>query len=203
MGRKPGVDSASCVRIQSVRAPQANREAAMSATGAAREDRIELRATKEEKRILATAAAYERLDVTSFIMRNVLPAAREVVERAERIVLSERDTVRVLGLYSISPGSIDFARVPAKLTRKLGRYDVPVFRLGRLAIDRSVQGQGLGSDLFLAAGERALAVSAEVGGVALAIDAKDENAARWYERFGALPLLDDPLKLILPLATIG
>jgi Protein of unknown function (DUF1778) len=43
-----------------------------------RNDRIELRATKEEKRLLATAAAYERLEVTSFIMRNVLPAARQV-----------------------------------------------------------------------------------------------------------------------------
>ena len=75
----------------------------MSANSAAREDRIELRATKEEKRLLATAAAYERLDVTSFIMRNVLPAAREVVDRAERIVLSERDTVRVLELLESPP----------------------------------------------------------------------------------------------------
>ena len=75
----------------------------MSATSAAREDRIELRATKEEKRILAAAAAYERLDVTSFIMRSVLPAAREVVDRAERIVLSERDTVRVLELLENPP----------------------------------------------------------------------------------------------------
>jgi uncharacterized protein (DUF1778 family) len=75
----------------------------MAATGAAREDRIELRATKEEKRILATAAAYERLDVTSFIMRNVLPTAREVVDRAERIVLSERDTERVLKLLESTP----------------------------------------------------------------------------------------------------
>lgn len=75
----------------------------MSATGAAREERIELRATKEEKRILATAAAYERLDVTSFIMRNVLPAAREVVDRAERIMLSERDSVRVLALLENPP----------------------------------------------------------------------------------------------------
>ena len=73
------------------------------ATGAAREDRIELRATKEEKRILASAAAYERLDLTSFIMRNVLPAARAVVDRAERIVLSERDTVRVLELLEKPP----------------------------------------------------------------------------------------------------
>jgi uncharacterized protein (DUF1778 family) len=75
----------------------------MSTSGSAREDRIELRATKEEKRILATAAAYERLDVTSFIMRNVLPAAREVVDRAERIVLSERDSARVLELLENPP----------------------------------------------------------------------------------------------------
>jgi uncharacterized protein (DUF1778 family) len=75
----------------------------MSTISAAREDRIELRATKEEKRLLATAAAYERLDVTSFIMRTVLPTAREVVDRAERIVLSERDTVRVLELLENPP----------------------------------------------------------------------------------------------------
>src|SRR6266853_2353634 len=106
MGRKPGVDSASCVRIQSVHALQANREAAMSVTGAARKDRIELRATKEEKRILATAAAYERLDVTSFIMRSALPAAREAVDRAERIALSERDTMRVLELLENPPQPI-------------------------------------------------------------------------------------------------
>ncbi|MBI2965619.1 MAG: DUF1778 domain-containing protein [Chloroflexi bacterium] len=75
----------------------------MLATTAAREDRIELRATREEKRLLATAAAYERLDVTSFIMRTVLPAAREVVDRAERIVLTERDTARILELLENPP----------------------------------------------------------------------------------------------------
>jgi len=73
---------------------------------------------------------------------------------------------------------------------------------GRLAVDLSMQGQGLGGDLLLAAGERALAVAAQVGGVALAIDAKDERAARWYQRFGACALLDDPCKLILPLPSI-
>jgi len=78
-------------------------EAGMPSSTEARKDRIELRATKEEKRLLATAAAYERLDVTSFIMRNVLPAARNVVERTERIVLSERDTVRVLELLENPP----------------------------------------------------------------------------------------------------
>jgi uncharacterized protein (DUF1778 family) len=75
----------------------------MPAAGSARDDRIELRATKEEKQLLSKAAAYERLDVTSFIMRSVLPAAREVVGRAERIVLSERDTARVLELLEHPP----------------------------------------------------------------------------------------------------
>ncbi|MHB8455735.1 MAG: type II toxin-antitoxin system TacA family antitoxin [Acidiferrobacterales bacterium] len=75
----------------------------MATSSLTRADRIELRATKEEKRLLAAAAAYERLDVTSFIMRNVLPAAREVVEHAERIVLSARDSARVLKLLENPP----------------------------------------------------------------------------------------------------
>jgi GNAT superfamily N-acetyltransferase len=119
------------------------------------------------------------------------------------VAVSPAEPARILGYYSISPGAVEFTRVPAKLTKRLGRYEVPVFRLGRLAVDLSLQGRGLGGDLLLAAGERSLAVAAEVGGVALAIDAKDEKAARWYERFGALPLLDDPLKLILPLSVIA
>ena len=68
-----------------------------------RDGRLELRATKEEKRLLAAAAAYERLDVTAFIMRQVLPAAQKVVERNERIVLSGRDTDRVQELLENPP----------------------------------------------------------------------------------------------------
>lgn len=118
------------------------------------------------------------------------------------VAVARAEPSHILGFYSISPGAIEFARVPAALTRRLGRYDVPIFRLGRLAVSRTIQGQGLGGELLVAAGERALRVAADVGGVALAIDAKDRAAARWYERFGAPPLLDDPLKLILPLAAV-
>lgn len=75
----------------------------MPTNAATREGRIELRATRDEKRILAAAAAYERLDVTSLVMRTALPAAREVINRAERIVLSERDTTRILDLLENSP----------------------------------------------------------------------------------------------------
>ncbi len=75
----------------------------MASPTAVRDDRIELRASKEEKRLLVSAAAEERLDVTSFIMRRVMPAAREVVERSERVELSDRDSARVLKLLENPP----------------------------------------------------------------------------------------------------
>ena len=75
----------------------------MPITQAPREERIELRATKEEKQLLTAAAACERQDLTSFILRNVLSVAREVVEQSERITLSERDTYRVLDLLENPP----------------------------------------------------------------------------------------------------
>ena len=65
----------------------------------------------------------------------------------------------ILGYYSISPASVEFTRVPAVLTRKLGRYEVPAFRLGRLAVSVSVQGQRIGLALLFAAGRRALSVA--------------------------------------------
>ncbi len=89
-------------------------------TAPARDDRIELRATKEEKRLLAAAAAYERLDVTSFVLRAALPAAREVVARNERIVLSERDTERVLALLENPPEP-----TPALLAAARRRFGAP------------------------------------------------------------------------------
>lgn len=79
---------------------------------------------------------------------------------------------------------------------------MPAFRLARLAVDRKVQGQGIGGQLLLAAGRRCLLASAEVGGVALLIDAKNEKVAAWYASYGAVPMLDMPLTLLLPLATV-
>ena len=100
--------------------------------------------------------------------------------RSDRIALSERDTRHVLDPLE----------------------NPPVFRLGRLAVDRSMQGQGLGGQLLFSSGERCLAVAAAVGGVALAIDAKNDRAAAWYRGFGAVPLVDAERQLVLPLATI-
>src|SRR2546425_11903504 len=86
--------------------------------------------------------------------------------------------------------------------RGLARHDVPGFRLARSAVNRRAQGHGLGGQLLLAAGKRCLLASAEVGGGVLVIAAENERVAGWYASYGAVPLLDAPLSLLLPLATI-
>jgi GNAT superfamily N-acetyltransferase len=115
------------------------------------------------------------------------------------VAVSDEDTARILGFYSLSPASIDFARTPDIVKRGLARHEVPVFRLCRLAVDQSLQGMGLGGQLLLAAGRRCIRASIEVGGVALLIDAKNVGVASWYASYGALPLSDDPLSLLIPL----
>jgi len=119
------------------------------------------------------------------------------------VAIDAASPTAILGYYTLSPASIDYARTPAVVSRGLGRYEVPVFRLGRLAVAAAMQGRGLGAGLLLAAGRRCLVVSAEVGGVALLIDAKSDRVAQWYEGFGAVRLTDAPLTLVLPLKTIS
>ncbi len=119
------------------------------------------------------------------------------------VAVDDSDGSTILGFYSLTPASLDFGRTPEIIRRGLARHDVPGFRLARLAVDQRFQGEGLGGQLLLAAGRRCLMASAEVGGIVLAIDAKNERVAKWYARFGAMPLGDAPLTLLLPLATIA
>ncbi|MBV8811533.1 MAG: hypothetical protein JO033_22935 [Acidobacteriaceae bacterium] len=118
------------------------------------------------------------------------------------LAISDADNETILGYYSLSPASVAYARTPEIVRRGLARYEVPAFRLARMAVDRNVQGQGLGGQLLLSAGKRCLLAAAEVGGFAMLIDAKNARVAAWYQSYGALPLLDAPLSLMIPLTTV-
>lgn len=119
------------------------------------------------------------------------------------VATPDADPTTILGYYTLSPASLVYARAPKSITAKLARYDVPVFRLGRLAVSARVQGRGLGGALLLRAGARCLSVAEVVGGVALLIDAKSPRAAAFYQSYGAVALQDSPLTLILPLSTLA
>ncbi len=118
------------------------------------------------------------------------------------LAIDDTDGRTIFGFYSVSPASIAYARTPMLVRRGLARHEVPAFRLARLAVALPCQGRGLGGQLLLAAGRRCLLAATEVGGVALLIDAKNERAASWYASYGAVPLLDAPLALLLPLGTL-
>jgi uncharacterized protein (DUF1778 family) len=73
--------------------------------------RIELRLRPEDKAMLTRVATLERLDLTGYILRSVLPQAAAVIEREEHLQLSERDSLRILELLENPPAA------PARLVR--------------------------------------------------------------------------------------
>lgn len=119
------------------------------------------------------------------------------------LAIDKTDDKTILGFYSLAPGSLAYADTPEIVRRGLARHDVPGFRLARIATDLRWQGQGLGGELLACAARRCLRAAAEVGGVVLIIDAKNDRAARWYSNYGAVPLSNQPLKLVMPLATFA
>lgn len=66
-------------------------------------NRLAVRLSAEEKSTIARAAVIEHVDLTAFVVRNALEAAREVIDRDERLVLSRRDSRRVLELLEYPP----------------------------------------------------------------------------------------------------
>jgi GNAT superfamily N-acetyltransferase len=107
----------------------------------------------------------------------------------------------IAGYYTLSSTSVQLPELPAQIVRKLPRYPlVPATLLGRLAVDRRQQGKGYGR--FLLADALYRASRSEVASFAVIVDAKDENARRFYERESFLPFPDQPMKLFRPMADI-
>ena len=69
--------------------------------------RIELRLRPEDKATLTRAASIKRLDLTGYILRSVLPQAQANISEAERLILSERDSLHVLALLENPPAAPD------------------------------------------------------------------------------------------------
>jgi GNAT superfamily N-acetyltransferase len=108
----------------------------------------------------------------------------------------------IAGYYTLSAADVALKDMPDDVARRLPRYPVVlVARIGRLAIDRDFQGKRLGAAMLWDAANRSL--RAEMGVFALAVDAKDEQAASFYRHHGFVRLPSQPLKLFLPLSTIA
>ena len=119
------------------------------------------------------------------------------------LAIDNTDNKTILGFYSLAPGALAYAETPEIIRLGLARHDVPGFRLARIATHVRAQGRGLGGQLLAAAARRCLRAAAEVGGVMLINDARNDRVARWYASYGAVPLKDKPLTLVMSLATFA
>lgn len=108
----------------------------------------------------------------------------------------------VIGYYTLSTLSIELNQLPEKLARKLPRHQVPAALIGRLAVSKAAQGQGIGKMLLADAIKRTLAVGDQIAIYAMVVDVIDDSVKGFYEQFGFTQLSDDSPRLFLPLKSI-
>lgn len=113
-------------------------------------------------------------------------------------VTTRADSTVVAAYYSLVYAAIDQKRLPARVVKGLGKYDIPVMLLARLAVDHRAQGKGLGKALLKDAVLRTMQAAEIAGLKLLLVHAKDQAAADFYHNHGFEPVVDDPLRLFLP-----
>lgn len=115
------------------------------------------------------------------------------------VLLDQSSPNQILGYYSISFGALRLNEISVEEQKKLPKHPVPAARMGRLAVDDAQRGKGFGELLLQNAVKRCLAVRGEIACYALVVDAKNEAAARFYEKYGFLPCTEQELQWYLPL----
>ncbi len=107
----------------------------------------------------------------------------------------------ILGFFALNLCQLKAESLTPEEAKRLPRA-VSAVRLGRLAVTRTMQRQGIGRILLVAAMEKFLEIFETAGGIGLFVDAKDAEAKRYYEQFGFVSLPSNELELFLPVKTI-
>lgn len=118
-------------------------------------------------------------------------------------VLTEESSDEVHGFYTISASSIPFQQVPATVSKRIPHHPLPAMLLGRLAVDQRFHGQGLGNILLKDAFTRIQNLAMQCGIFCIEVDAIDDAAVQFYQRYGFVQLVDQPHRLILTLSTLN
>jgi predicted GNAT family N-acyltransferase len=126
----------------------------------------------------------------------------ETKDLARTYVLVQNGEAAIKGYYALSNHTVVYEALPEDQAKGLPQIDMPVVLIGRLAIDLSVQGQKLGEFLLIDALRRSEYLADKIGIRAVEVDAINEPAKRFYEKYGFLTLLDNPQHLFLPMHII-
>ncbi len=135
----------------------------------------------------------------SYLRRQAAQDARRRIAQVF-VAVGERPG-EIAGYYTLSAASFEKDRLPVELARRLPHYPVPAVVIGRLAVDRGHQGRGLGELLLLDAIRRVVRASDMVGVYAMVVDAKNDRALAFYERYGFRSFPSTARRLFLPLRT--
>lgn len=136
-----------------------------------------------------------------FIQDQVYDWVRRQLAQVYVLIRTDEST-RVLGYFTLNMTRIDASDLPSKLASKFPRSaEIGAVLLGKLAVDLSFQGQGLGRDLLMAALDDAVAVSGKVAAFAVVVDAIDGDAAAFYRRHGFEHFPERSSRLFLPMTT--
>lgn len=108
----------------------------------------------------------------------------------------------VAGFYTLGAGSIEHETLPPEAAKRLTGYPGPFALTGRLAVDRRWSRKGLGSSLVADAFRRVVQASEALAVYAVAVDAKDERATRFYERLGFIRLPESERRLFFPTSAV-
>jgi len=138
--------------------------------------------------------------LTDFLCKFAVQNARKNISRT--FVLTAHNSVDIAGYYSLCSQSISFDSMPENFSNKLPRYPIPAAHIGRLAVDKNHQGQGLGAMLLADAIKRICTISEQIGINAVTVHALNQTAREFYKAFGFIPFKDDQFHLFLPLKTI-
>ena len=117
-------------------------------------------------------------------------------------LLIDEETGSVAGYFAIAPHLLSRADAPPRIGRG-APTQIPSILLAKLAVDRGVQGHGLGSDLLIKALETIVEAARAAGGKIVVVDAIDENARTFYEHHDFEVTPDDPSRLVKKLSTIA
>jgi ribosomal protein S18 acetylase RimI-like enzyme len=129
-------------------------------------------------------------------------ASQDIRRRVAQVFVALGGTPETIaGYYSLSAASFERDELPPPLAKRLPHYPVPAAILGRLAVDREQQGRGLGETLLLDALRRVVRASAILAVYAMVVDAKNDRAVAFYERYGFRAFSTEQRRLFLPLET--
>jgi GNAT superfamily N-acetyltransferase len=134
-----------------------------------------------------------RDQLNRFLIRFALP--NQQANASQTYVGLSGDSV--IGFYTLVVGQVTYDGAPERLTKGSARHPMPIMLLARLAVGVDWQGQGVGAGLLKDAMLRTLR-AADIAGIrAFAVHAKDEDARRYYERFGFVMSPSDPFHLFV------